>query len=156
MTKSRFAVRTAAVVALGAAGSLAAPGLASASPIDVPPTPLLCSYVAPIHSVTETDSDALEEGQLFFAVGEQKAQNGQVNWINTATWQSGGASLTATPQSGDVPIALLNTGPGTVVSAVWGPHQNAKGENCFLLPGIDLSQVPGDDDPGDEPGETAQ
>ncbi|MFD0454091.1 hypothetical protein ACFQZK_27925 [Rhodococcus aetherivorans] len=89
MTKSGFAVRAAAVVALGAAGSLAAPGLASASPIDVQPTPLLCSYVAPIHSVTETDSDALEEGRLFFAVGEQKAQNGQVGWVNTATWQTG-------------------------------------------------------------------
>ncbi|AXY49240.1 hypothetical protein [Rhodococcus ruber] len=41
-----------------------------------------------------------------------------------------------------MPIALAETEPGPVVSAVYGMHTNTEGQTCLLLPGLDLTQVP--------------
>lgn len=47
---------------------------------------------------------------------------------------------------GKAPAVLVEPEGGTVVSAVWGMYENAKGQTCILLPGIDVAQLAGEPD----------
>ncbi|WP_068165741.1 hypothetical protein [Rhodococcus phenolicus] len=147
MTKSRTALRAAVAAAFAGAATVAAAGAATAEPIDIQPTPLLCAGgIAPVESITYDEQEAVEAEELLYVVGEEGGNGATVNWFNLANGTSGAATL-APGESSDVPVALVEPEAGTVVSAVWGMHENAAGENCFLLPGIDIAEVPAE--PGD-------
>lgn len=147
MTPTQFAARAVAAAALGGAAALLAPAAASAAPIDVQPTALLCpGGIAPVQSLSHADNAALEPDDLAFVVGEAGKAGPDVNWINVTTGETGATRMT--PSEGDAayPAALVEPEGGIVVSAVWGNYQNAEGENCFLLPGIDVTELAGEPD----------
>lgn len=146
--KTTRTVRSITVLAATGAAVFAAPAFANASPIDFQPTPLGCpGGIGVAHTVTETeDDDAVDDSQLQHTIEQDGSNGGQINWVNLSTMQTGAGALAAADGEGK-PAALLDTGAGTVASVVWGAHTNGLGENCFLLPGVDVSNVPADDDP---------
>ncbi|MGW0041851.1 hypothetical protein [Rhodococcus sp. NPDC003348] len=147
MTSSRFTFRVATAAALTGAAALAAPALASAAPIDIQPTPLFCAGgIAPVQSLTHQEQAAIEPDDLLFVVNEAGRSGPDVNWININTGETGAAELTPSEGDAKFPAALVEPEGGVAVSAVWGNYQNATGENCFLLPGIDISQLAGEPD----------
>ncbi|MFC4605745.1 hypothetical protein [Rhodococcus kronopolitis] len=147
MNRSRSVFRLAAVSAAASAAMLAAPALASAALIDVQPTALLCkSGIAPVQSLTHADQEAIEPDDLLFVVNEQGKSGPNVNWININTGETGADVMSPTEGIFNAPAVLVEPEGGTAISAVWGMYENAKGENCFLLPGIDISQLAGEPD----------
>ncbi|MFD4470197.1 hypothetical protein ACFWPA_18120 [Rhodococcus sp. NPDC058505] len=147
MLHSRFTVRAAAVAALGGAVVVGAPALAITAPIDVQPTPLGCQGgVATVQSLTHTDNDGIEPDDLLFVVNEQGRSGPDVNWINITTGETGADRMTPTEEILNAPAVLVEPEGGVVLSAVWGPYENATGENCFLLPGIDVTELAGEPD----------
>ncbi|MFD6675457.1 hypothetical protein ACFWDA_13945 [Rhodococcus zopfii] len=148
MTKSTTALRATIAVAFAGAATVAASGVATASPIDLQPTPLLCAAgIAPLQSVTHTEQEAVEAEELLYVVNQQGGAGGTINWFNLTNGSSGNASFSPAEGWHNIPVALVEPEAGTVVSVVWGPYKNAADENCFLLPGLDLAEVPGE--PGD-------
>ena len=147
MTKSRTALRATIAAAFAGATTVAVAGAAAAEPIDIQPTPLLCQGgIATVQSVTHTEQEAVEAEELLFVVNEQGGEGGTINWFNLSNGTSASASF-APDEQFRVPNALVEPEAGTVISAVWGMYENSDGENCFLLPGIDLAEVPAE--PGD-------
>jgi len=140
-------VRSITVLAAAGATAFAAPALASAEPIDIQPTPIGCpAGIGSADTETLTQENDLEVGQIEFEIEDEGAGLGQVNWLNLQTMTSGAAVLPDTdPEADDLeePAVVLRTGEGLVVSVVWGDHRNSDGETCFLLPGVDITQVPG-------------
>ncbi|MFZ2526207.1 MAG: hypothetical protein WAX14_00935 [Rhodococcus sp. (in: high G+C Gram-positive bacteria)] len=149
MTKSRKVLRAAITAAFAGATTMTAAGVATASPIDIQPTPLLCpDGIAVVQSVTHDEQEAVEAEELLFVVNEQGGSGGTINWFNLGNGTSGNASFGPAEDWHNIPVALVEPEAGTVVSAVWGMYQNAQGQNCFLLPGIDVATVPAEpDDP---------
>ncbi|AOD22565.1 MULTISPECIES: hypothetical protein [Rhodococcus] len=147
MTKTSRALRAAAVVAMGGAAAFAGAGTATAAPIDIQPTPLLCpAGIAETQSLTYTENKAVEGDELFYAINQKSVGGATVSWINVNTGATGNATLESNPAVFGVPTALTEPEAGTVLSAIWGMHENEAGEQCFLLPGIDIAQVPGETD----------
>lgn len=154
MYESRFIARATAAAALGGAVVLAAPGPASAAPIDVQPTPLFCAGgIAPVQSLTHADNDGIEPDDLLFVVDEQGKSGPNVNWINVDTGETGAGVMAPAEGIVDARALLVEPEGGTAVSAVWGNYENSKGENCFLLPGVDVSQLAGEPDEPEGPGD---
>ncbi|MEE2033130.1 hypothetical protein [Rhodococcus chondri] len=145
MTKTSRALRAAAVVAMGGAAAFAGAGTATAAPIDIQPTPLMCpAGIAEAQSLTHTENEAVDGDELFYAINQRSVGGATVSWINVNTGAAGNATLESNPGVFGVPTALTEPEAGTVLSAIWGMHENEAGEQCFLLPGIDLAQVPGE------------
>lgn len=148
MTKSMRTIRIAAAVAVGGAAAVVGAGSAAAEPIDIQPTPLLCSAGIPdVQSVTHDEQEAVEAEEILYVVNEAGGGGATVSWINVNTGVSGSATFEGAADWHNIPVAHAEPEAGTVLSAVWGLHENAAGEQCFLLPGIDIAQVPGE--PGD-------
>lgn len=147
MYESRFITRAVAAATLCGAAVLAAPGMASAKLIDVQPTLLFCGGgIAPVQSLTHADNDKIEPDDLLFVVNEQGKTGPNVNWINVDTGETGAGVMAPEKGISNAPALLVEPEGGTAISAVWGMYENAKGENCFLLPGIDVSQLAGEPD----------
>lgn len=84
---------------------------------------------------------------------EQGKTGPDVNWINVNTGETGAGVMA--PEKGilNAPALLVEPEGGTAITAVWGMYENSKGENCFLLPGIDVSQLAGEPDEPEVPGD---
>lgn len=144
------AVRAAAVVAMGGAAVFAGSGTGAAAPIDFQPIPVLCpAGIAETQSLTHTENDAVEGDEVLYVVNQQSVGGGTVSWINVNTGVTGAATLESTEGLWGAPAALTEPEAGTVLAAIWGMHENEAGEQCFLLPGIDIAQVPGEADEGE-------
>lgn len=146
MNKTRSVVRV-AVVTVGATAGLAGAGLAAAAPIEIQPTPMLCpGGIGAAESQVAIDNAILDPEQVFYFLRDANGTGAQVAYLNLTTGITGSQAFTNapadTPWISTLPIALAETGAGPVVSAVYGMHTNTAGESCFLLPGLDLSQVP--------------
>lgn len=145
------AVRATAVVAMGGAAAFAGTGTAAAAPIDFQPIPVLCpAGIAEAQSLTHDENDAVEGDELFYAINENSVGGATVSWINVNTGATGNTTLESNPDVFGAPTGLTEPEAGTVLSAIWGMHENAAGEQCFLLPGIDIAQVPGEVETPDE------
>ncbi|MGN5239531.1 hypothetical protein [Rhodococcus sp. SJ-3] len=146
------AVRAAAVVAVGGAAAFAGAGTGAAAPIDFQPIPVLCpAGIAETQSLTHTENDAVEGDEVLYVVNQQSVGGGTVSWINVNTGVTGTATLESTEGLWGAPAALTEPEAGTVLAAIWGMHENEAGEQCFLLPGVDIAQVPGEvETPEDE------
>jgi hypothetical protein len=148
MTKASRALRASAVVAMGGAAAFAGAGTATAAPIDVQPIPLMCaSGIAPVQSVTHDEQPAVEPEEILYLVNEPGGSGATVSWININTGLTGSDVLAEKGGPFGTPGVIAEPEAGTVLSAVWGLHENVKGEQCFLLPGLDMAQVPAE--PGD-------
>ncbi|MEU5843151.1 hypothetical protein [Rhodococcus sp. NPDC047139] len=135
-------VRSITVLAAAGATAFAAPALASAEPIDLQPTPIGCpAGIGPVDTETAPDEADLPEGGIEYEIEQDGSGGGQINWVNLSTLQLGDGVLPPA-EEGEEPAIALETGEGLVVSAVWGAHENAGGQGCFLLPGLDLTNVP--------------
>ena len=135
-------VRGITVLAAAGATAFAVPALANAEPIDVQPIPIGCpAGVGTADTETTVDENDVAPGTIEFEIEQDGSGGGQVGWVNLSTLQLGTDVLPA-PKADDEPSVALQTGEGLVVSAVWGAHRNAGGQDCFLLPGVDLSDVP--------------
>ncbi|QXF80771.1 hypothetical protein SAMN04490240_3583 [Rhodococcus pyridinivorans] len=135
-------VRGITVLAAAGATAFAAPALASAEPIDFQPIPIGCpAGIGVVDTETALAEEDAEPGQIEYEIEQEGSGGGQISWVNLRTLRLGGGVL---PDAIDEeePAVALQTGDGLVVSAVWGAHQNAGGEGCFLLPGVDLTNVP--------------
>ncbi|MGV5047372.1 hypothetical protein [Rhodococcus pyridinivorans] len=135
-------VRGITVLAAAGATAFAAPALASAEPIDFQPIPIGCpAGIGVVDTETALAEEDAEPGQIEYEIEQEGSGGGQISWVNLRTLQLGGGVLPEVAE-GEEPAAALQTGEGLVVSAVWGAHQNAEGQGCFLLPGVDLTNVP--------------
>lgn len=144
-------VRSITVLAAAGATAFAAPALASAEPIDFQPIPIGCpAGVGLADTETLFDDDDPSIGQIEYEIEQEGAGGGQIGWVNLGALQFGTDALPE-PADGEEPAQVVNTGAGLVVSAIWGGHQNAGGQSCFLLPGVDITDVPAVPDPsGDQ------
>ncbi|NLV79064.1 MAG: hypothetical protein GXY65_06900 [Rhodococcus sp.] len=147
MTKSARTLRILSAAALGGAAAFAGSGLASAEPIDIQPTTLACgSGIGEVFSQTTAENPVVEDGQIFYYIMDKGATGAQLAYVNLATGQVGVSPFALapadTPWIGDLPVNLVQTTPGTVVSAVFGLVQNTEGETCVVLPGIDVTDLP--------------
>lgn len=141
--------RTATVAGLVLAAAAAAPALAAAKPFDTQPTAALCaSGFAGVQTLVHSETPVVPPGKVFFAINEQGGAGATATWLNLSTGQMGSAPLVPTQlvegAEAKAPIALADTGVGTVVSTVFGVYQNAKNETCVLLPGVTTNEVPGE------------
>lgn len=147
MSRSARVVRGVVAAAVGIGVPLVLPAWAAAAPIDLQPTPLLCSAgLGDVESQVATDNPALKDGQVFYFIRDADGTGAQVAHLNLATGATGTQAFVNapadTPWIGALPIALAEAGAGPVVSAVYGMHTNTEGQMCLLLPGLDLAQVP--------------
>ncbi|MBS9372952.1 hypothetical protein [Rhodococcus sp. B50] len=146
-------VRGITVLAAAGATAFAAPALASADPIDFQPIPVGCpAGIGLADTETVVDDEDASTGQIEYEIEQEGSGGGQIGWVNLGTLQLGTDALPG-PVKDDEPAKVVDTGAGLVVSAVWGAHQNAGGQGCFLLPGIDLTDVPSAPAPNDGSGE---
>ncbi|AYA25867.1 hypothetical protein SAMN02745947_03273 [Rhodococcus rhodochrous J3] len=149
-------VRGITVLAAAGATAFAAPALASAEPIDFQPIPIGCpAGVGVVDTETAVAEEDAAPAGIEYEIEQEGSGGGQINWVNLRTLQLGGGVLPDAAE-GDEPAIALQTGDGLVVSAVWGAHQNSDGQGCFLLPGVDLTNVPAapaPDDNGDGEGD---
>lgn len=142
-------VRGITVLAAAGATAFAAPALASAEPIDFQPIPIGCpAGIGVVDTETALAEEDAAPGQIEYEIEQEGSGGGQISWVNLRTLQLGGGVLPEVAE-GEEPAAALQTGEGLVVSAVWGAHQNAEGQGCFLLPGVDLTNVPSAPAPDD-------
>ncbi|MCW4352164.1 hypothetical protein ONR57_02495 [Hoyosella sp. YIM 151337] len=129
-----------------AAAAIAAPAVAAAAPFDSQPTVLFCeSGMAAVQSVVHTNNDAVPPGEIFYVINEQGGDGANVGWLNIDSFQFGTQPLIPTEFLADgvfVPLTLAETGPGTVVSVVYGVYENAAGEMCGVIPGFTTDAVP--------------
>lgn len=139
--KSRT-VRGITVLAAAGAAAFAAPALASADPIDFQPIPVGCpAGIGPVDTETTVAEEDAEPGSIEYEIEQEGSGGGRIGWVNLRTLQLGTGALPG-PLEGEEPAVVLETGEGLVVSAVWGAHENSDGQGCFLLPGVDLTDVP--------------
>ncbi|QNG20801.1 hypothetical protein G4H71_09775 [Rhodococcus triatomae] len=144
MSRSLFPLRLAAVCALGGAAALVGSATVTAAPIDFQPIPLECEAgLASVLSVTHDEEAAVGGDEVLYVVSEPGGGGAWVTWLNLDTGVWSNETLVSTQELWGAPAALSSPQAGTVVAAVWGPHENAAGEQCFLLPGVDIAQVPG-------------
>lgn len=135
-------VRRITVLAAAGATAFAAPALATAEPIDIQPIPIGCpAGIGSVETETVLSDDDAAVGQIEYEIEEEGSSGGQIAWINLAALDFGTGAFDVA-EEGEEPAAVLETGAGLVASAVWGAHENSAGESCFLLPGLDLTDVP--------------
>jgi hypothetical protein len=144
--QSTFA-RSACITVIAAAAAVAVPALANAKPFDSQPTPLFCtSGMAAVQTLINSESPLIPGGNVFYAINEQGGPGAMITWANVSTGQIGTAPIVPTQlvptDPAMAPIALLETGAGTVLSAVYGSYTNAAGEMCVLVPGFTTNEVP--------------
>ncbi|MBD8507863.1 hypothetical protein HT102_15345 [Hoyosella sp. G463] len=143
--RAGLALAGAALVAVAAAQG------AAAKPFDTPPSPVLCaSGVAVPQTFVQGGANSLPPGSVTYVINEQGGSGAMVAWVNldsieTGQLRFGTAPLEPTPigDEATAPIALVETGEGTVLSAMAGVYENAQGETCILLPGFTSDDVPG-------------
>ncbi|WP_278315307.1 hypothetical protein [Lolliginicoccus levis] len=143
--RAGLALTGATIVAVAAAQG------ATAKPFDTPPTPALCaSGLAVPQTFVEDAANSLPPGTITYVINEQGGPGAMVAWVNVDSVQTGQvrfgtAELEPTPIGDDAlaPIAVVETGEGTVLSAMLGAYENAQGETCILLPGFTSDDVPG-------------
>ena len=95
-------------------------------------------------AITNAEQSSVPAGQQLYAINEDKGGAGaNVNWLNLNTLSLGGAPLVPGAYGNNtLPQAQGNTGAGRVVSVISGSYTNSKGQNCFLIPGFDIADVP--------------
>ncbi|MBH0120105.1 hypothetical protein I0Q12_11520 [Rhodococcus sp. CX] len=143
-------VRGLTILAATGAAALAAPALSGAVPIDVQPIPIGCpAGIGPVDTETVVDEEDVATDEIEYEIEQDGSGGGQVAWLNLSTLQQGTDAFPG-PVDEEEPAVVVETGEGLVVSAVWGTHENADGESCFLLPGFDLSDVPATPRPATE------
>ncbi|MBB3036160.1 hypothetical protein [Hoyosella altamirensis] len=149
-TIRRPAVRPAIAIAAAGALAVAAPIAAQAKPFDTPPNPVFCSGgIAAPHSYVQADDNNLPPELIAYVINERGGPGAMVSWLNLSQLETGNLlfgteDLEPTELDEDFvrPITLVETGAGTVVSAMYGLYENARGELCLLLPGVTTDQVP--------------
>lgn len=145
------ALRTVLTVAAASATAVALPAVAIAKPFEIPPTPVLCaSGIATPHSYAQGGDINLPPEIVAYVINEEGGEGAMVTWLNVSellngTFTFGTEELAPyTLEDGFVrPLVIANTGPGTVVSTMYGFYENAAGEQCLLLPGVTTDEVPG-------------
>ncbi|AEF42776.1 hypothetical protein [Hoyosella subflava] len=146
MPTTKTITRSAFAISAAAAAAIAVPAIAGAAPFDNQPTVVLCeSGIAGVQSVVNTDNDAVPAEHIFYVINEQGGDGANVGWLNIDSFQFGTQPLVPTEFLADnvfVPLALAETGPGMVISAVYGIYENAAGEMCGVIPGFTTDQVP--------------
>lgn len=147
-------LRVVTVAASGAAAALIGTSTAFAEPFDTQPTTLFCEGgIGSVESQTGATNESLDETQIFYYILEPNATGAQVAYLNISNGQVGFSDFVNAPEDAGIirtlPIAASDTGPGTVVSAVFGLVRNAEGQTCLALPGLDVEQIteaPAEDD----------
>ncbi|GGC70405.1 hypothetical protein GCM10011410_24040 [Hoyosella rhizosphaerae] len=130
--------------------TLSGVGVAAAKPFDTPPTPALCAGgVAVPQSFVAGDNGSLPPESVTYVINEQGGPGAMVAWLNVTEALSGAVAfgtvdLEPTPigETAVAPLAMAETGPGTVLSAMFGLYENSRGETCVLLPGFTSDEVP--------------
>jgi hypothetical protein len=135
-------VRGMTILAATGAAAFAAPSLASAEPIDFQPIPIGCpAGVGPVDTETVLDEEDIATDEIEYEIEQDGSGGGRIGWLNLSTLEQG-TDMFPGPVDDEEPATVVRTGEGLVVSTVWGGHENAAGEACFLLPGIDLTDIP--------------
>lgn len=142
MTAKTLFRRASVTIGICGAGALAAAGTAPAETTFDNPPPM--AYLCPagladseVVAQTSADEDDVAPGQVSFEIDEAEGNGANIAWVNTDTVHLGSTAMA--PGEDGEPEAVVTTGPGAVMAAVYGIYTNDVGETCLLVPGVNTN-----------------